>query len=89
MRKRIERPLVMFGVYMMLNGIERFAIEHIRVNAVYELFGKTATQAEIIAVLMFLGGLAIIFIQMRKPMPHWTATATPETTGPETPAPTD
>jgi prolipoprotein diacylglyceryltransferase len=69
LRKRIERPLVMFGLYMVLNGIERFWIEKIRVNAVYELFGKTATQAEIIAVLMFVGGLALIFIQMRKPLP--------------------
>jgi prolipoprotein diacylglyceryltransferase len=54
---------------MVVNGIERFLIEKIRVNAVYELFGKTATQAEIIAVLMFFGGLAIMFIQMRKPLP--------------------
>jgi prolipoprotein diacylglyceryltransferase len=83
-RKRIERPLVMFGLYMVLNGIERFWIEKIRVNAVYELFGKTATQAEIIAVLMFFGGLAIMFIQMRKPIPPLpaapVATESPATT---------
>ena len=83
-RKRIERPLVMFGLYMVLNGIERFSIEKIRVNAVYELFGKTATQAEIIAVLMFFGGLAIMFIQMRKPIPPLpaapVATESPATT---------
>jgi phosphatidylglycerol:prolipoprotein diacylglycerol transferase len=69
LRKRIERPLVMFGLYMVVNGIERFLIEQIRVNAVYEFFGKTATQAEIIAVCMFVGGLALIFYQMRKPLP--------------------
>ncbi|MEY4550437.1 MAG: hypothetical protein RL685_6632 [Pseudomonadota bacterium] len=68
-RKRIERPLVMWGLYMMANGFERFLIEKIRVNAVYELFGKTATQAEIIAVLMFLGGMVLIFVQLRKPLP--------------------
>ena len=84
LRKRIERPLVMFGLYMVLNGIERFAIEKIRVNAVYELFGKTATQAEIIAVLMFVGGLAIIFIQMRKPLPPVPAPSPPD----PAPAPT-
>jgi prolipoprotein diacylglyceryltransferase len=85
-RKRIERPFVMFGLYMVLNGIERFAIEQIRVNAVYELFGKTATQAEIIAALTFIGGLVIIFIQMRKPLATVTA---PHAPAPQTPAATD
>jgi phosphatidylglycerol:prolipoprotein diacylglycerol transferase len=69
LRKRIERPLVMFGVYMLVNGIERFSIEQIRVNAVYELSGLVATQAEIIAVFMFIGGLLLIALQMRKPLP--------------------
>jgi len=86
LRKHIERPFVMFGLYMVLNGIERFAIEQIRVNAVYELFGKTATQAEIIAVLMFLGGLTLIFIQMRKPIPSLPA-APAATPSPATDAP--
>jgi phosphatidylglycerol:prolipoprotein diacylglycerol transferase len=88
-RKRIERPLVMFGLYMVLNGIERFLIEKIRVNAVYELFGKTATQAELIAVLMFFGGLALMFIQMRKPLPTPVVPAASAASAPETPAPTD
>ncbi|MEY2933314.1 MAG: hypothetical protein RL033_4063 [Pseudomonadota bacterium] len=69
LRKRIERPLVMFGLYMLVNGIERFSIEQIRVNAVYELPGLVATQAEIIAVFMFTGGLVLIALQMRKPLP--------------------
>jgi phosphatidylglycerol---prolipoprotein diacylglyceryl transferase len=90
-RKRIERPLVMFGLYMMLNGVERFAIEQIRVNAVYELFGKTATQAEIIAVLMFFGGLAMIIIQKRKPLPPVPASvaAAPPAVTSESPAAAD
>jgi phosphatidylglycerol---prolipoprotein diacylglyceryl transferase len=81
-RKRIERPLVMLGLYMVLNGIERYWIEKIRVNAVYELFGKTATQAEIIAVIMFIGGLVIIYIQMRKPWPALTARDAPPAAAP-------
>jgi prolipoprotein diacylglyceryltransferase len=64
LRKRIERPLVMFGLYMVLNGAERFWIEKIRVNATYELMGNAATQAEIIAVLLFASGLLLVGFQL-------------------------
>jgi prolipoprotein diacylglyceryl transferase len=65
LRKHITRPLVMFGAYMMVNGFERFWIEKIRVNATYELFGKAVTQAEIISVLMFVGGAVLIATRLR------------------------
>jgi phosphatidylglycerol---prolipoprotein diacylglyceryl transferase len=64
-RKHITRPLVMFGLYMMVNGFERFWIEKIRVNATYELFGRAVTQAEIISVLMFVGGAVLIATRLR------------------------
>jgi len=38
-RDRIKIPGIMFGIYLMLNGIERFLIELIRVNTKYHLFG--------------------------------------------------
>jgi phosphatidylglycerol---prolipoprotein diacylglyceryl transferase len=60
LRKRIERPLVLFGIYMMINGFARFWVEKIRVNATYDLFGTAVTQAEIIAVVLFIGGAGII-----------------------------
>jgi phosphatidylglycerol:prolipoprotein diacylglycerol transferase len=66
LRQRIARPLVLFSIYLMLNGFERFWIEKIRVNATYDLFGKAVTQAELISVLMFLGGAALLFWQLRK-----------------------
>jgi prolipoprotein diacylglyceryltransferase len=72
LRKRIERPLVLFGIYLMLNGFERFWIEKIRVNATYDLFGVVMTQAELIAVVMFVGGALLIWRQMRaapRPLP--------------------
>jgi phosphatidylglycerol:prolipoprotein diacylglycerol transferase len=69
-RKSIQRPLVMFGFYMMLNGFERFWIEKIRVNATYDIFGKAVTQAEIISVLMFVGGAVLIALQVKRvPLP--------------------
>jgi phosphatidylglycerol:prolipoprotein diacylglycerol transferase len=64
-RTRIHRPLALFGLYMMLNGVERFWIEKIRVNATYELFGKAMTQAEIISVFMFIGGAVLIALSYR------------------------
>jgi phosphatidylglycerol---prolipoprotein diacylglyceryl transferase len=68
-RRRIGRPLVMFGLYMVLNGAERFWIEKIRVNATYDLMGNAATQAEIIAVLLFTSGLVLIAVQLRRREP--------------------
>lgn len=68
-RKRIQRPLVMFGLYMMVNGFERFWIEKIRVNATYDIFGHAVTQAEIISVLMFIGGAVLIATQLKRPLP--------------------
>jgi prolipoprotein diacylglyceryltransferase len=65
-RKHIQQPLVMFGLYMMVNGFERFWIEKIRVNATYEILGKTMTQAEIIAVLMFIGGAVLLVVQLKR-----------------------
>jgi prolipoprotein diacylglyceryltransferase len=55
-RKKIVAPGRMFGLYLMLNGIERFLIEKIRVNSTYDLFGMHPTQAELISVILFLFG---------------------------------
>jgi len=58
LRKRLPVPGMLFCVYLILNGFERFWIEKIRVNAEYDIFGFHPTQAEIIAVLLFLIGSA-------------------------------
>lgn len=60
MRSRIKVPLMMFGIYLMLNGAERFFIERIRVNKVYHVFGFESTQAEVIAVGLFLSGVLVV-----------------------------
>jgi len=56
LRKRLPVPGMLFAVYLMLNGVERYWIEKIRVNARYDIFGYHPTQAEIIAVLFFVAG---------------------------------
>ncbi|MFM1933023.1 MAG: hypothetical protein RL226_2326 [Bacteroidota bacterium] len=65
-RKRIKVPGVLFGLYMTLNGLERFWIEKIRVNSTYKLLGFEITQAEIISTLMFFGGIALMVYLIRK-----------------------
>lgn len=62
-RKKVKIPGVIFGIYLMLNGLERFFIEKIRVNSTIPLFGFHPSQAEIIALLLFLGGIIFIAIQ--------------------------
>lgn len=62
MRNKIKTAGTMFGIYLMMNGFERFWIEKIRVNTTYNIFGFHPTQAEIIATLLFIAGLAIVII---------------------------
>lgn len=65
-RKRIRVPGVLFSLYLILSGIERFLIEKIRVNNVYALFGLEITQAEIISLVSVFLGIAGIFYFRRK-----------------------
>jgi len=67
-RKKIKVPGVILSMYLAFNGVERFFIEKIRINNNYNVFGLEATQAQIIAVAMFVFGLLGIwyFIKMEK-----------------------
>lgn len=66
-RKRIKTPGVMFGIYLILNGIERFTVELIRVNNTYKIFGLRPTQAELISASLVLAGvILIIFVKRRR-----------------------
>jgi len=59
-RKQIVTPGVMFGIYLMLNGLERFFVELIRVNTKYHVAGISFTQAELISSLLFISGLVLV-----------------------------
>jgi phosphatidylglycerol:prolipoprotein diacylglycerol transferase len=59
-RDRIKVPGIMFGIYLILNGVERFLIELIRVNTKYHVAGINFTQAEMISLILVLGGIALI-----------------------------
>jgi len=57
-RKKIKTPGVLFSIFLIMNGVERFFIEKIRVNTKYHIFGAGITQAEIISTILFFVGLA-------------------------------
>ncbi|HEY0678273.1 MAG TPA: prolipoprotein diacylglyceryl transferase family protein [Chitinophagaceae bacterium] len=69
MRRRIKTAGVIFGIYLILNGIERFLVEKIRVNTTYDFMGFHPTQAEIISFFLIVIGLVIIFLRSRKARP--------------------
>jgi phosphatidylglycerol---prolipoprotein diacylglyceryl transferase len=64
-RKRIKVAGTIFGVYLILNGVERFLVEKIRVNTQYHFLGLHPTQAEIISLLLVIGGIVIIMMRRR------------------------
>lgn len=65
-RKKITVPGVMFCSYMIMNGIERFFIEKIRINPPYHIGGIKATQAEIISALLVVLGIIGIWLLTKK-----------------------
>jgi len=59
-RDRIKIPGVFFGIYLILNGIERFLIEFIRVNTRYHIGNFSFPQAQLIAVCLFIAGVILV-----------------------------
>lgn len=61
-RKKIKIPYIMFGGYLVLNGLERFLIEGIRVNKLYDTFGFMLSQAKIIALCLVIAGILLMLL---------------------------
>jgi prolipoprotein diacylglyceryltransferase len=60
LRKRLVPPGAVFALYLILNGLERFMIEKIRVNVKMENFlGMQPTQAELIAFFLMITGAGL------------------------------
>jgi phosphatidylglycerol---prolipoprotein diacylglyceryl transferase len=64
-RKKFKVPGTLFAFYLIVNGIERFFIEKIRVNVKYDIFGSHPTQAEIISFSLVVIGI-ILWIVLKK-----------------------
>jgi len=56
-RKRISIPGLLFSIYLIMNGAERFLIEQIRVNSLYTFGSFQVTQAQIISSLLIITGI--------------------------------
>ncbi len=67
MRKKIKTAGVLFGIYLVMAGTERFLIEQIRVNSTYTILGFHPTQAELISFSLILLGLLLCFNGYFKP----------------------
>lgn len=67
LRKRLHRPLQLFGVYLIFNGLERFLVEKIRVNTRIEWMGSLQpTQAEVISTCLIIAGAILLFRTSKK-----------------------
>ncbi|MBS1601190.1 MAG: prolipoprotein diacylglyceryl transferase [Bacteroidetes bacterium] len=68
-RRRISRPGLLFALYAVLNGCERFFIEFIRVTPRYHLGDLSLSQAQLIALGCIITGLAIaLHTRARRPV---------------------
>ncbi|MDB5192342.1 MAG: prolipoprotein diacylglyceryl transferase [Segetibacter sp.] len=66
-RKKITTPGVIAAIYLIVNGIERFLIEKIRVNTEYHFLGLSPTQAELISLTMIVVGIGLlVYFKSRK-----------------------
>ncbi len=59
-RKKLKVAGQLSGLYLILNGLERFFIEKIRVNTKYEDLPFQPTQAELISFVMVLTGIVLM-----------------------------
>ncbi len=67
LRKRVKVAGMLFFIYLLLSGIERFWIEKIRVNDKISMLGMELTQAEIIStVLVVVALVGMILLGTRK-----------------------
>ena len=66
LRKKFKIPGTLFAFYLILNGLERFFIEKIRVNTRLEISGFHPTQAEVISSLLFFSGVILWIVMKRK-----------------------
>jgi len=68
-RKRLKIPGTLFALYLILNGVERFLIEKIRVNTKMHVLGFQFTQAELISSLLLISGITLWFYLRKRNAP--------------------
>jgi phosphatidylglycerol:prolipoprotein diacylglycerol transferase len=70
LRRRLTTPGTLFGLFALLNGMERLSIEYIRINPRYSFLGLSLSQAQILAlgwiVVGFVATIAIFVYRFTK-----------------------
>jgi len=66
LRKRMKHALQLSGIYLIMNGLERFLVEKIRVNYKYDWGFIHPTQAEIISTVLVLFGIGLLLFARDK-----------------------
>lgn len=70
-RKKIIIPGMLFTLYLILSGTQRFLIELIRVNPTYDLALVSLTQAQLISLGLIAAGTAgFVFLRKKAPSPE-------------------
>lgn len=67
LRKKLTLyPGAITGLFFVLNGLERFLIEFVRINNKYAILGVELSQAQIMSLFMIIIGMTMSFWAMRK-----------------------
>lgn len=66
LRKKMTIPGTLFALYLIMNGVERFFIEKIRVNDVLDFGFVQGTQAEFISAATVIVGIVLWIVLYRK-----------------------
>jgi len=69
LRRRLSRPGLLFCIYALFIGVERFLVEYIRITPRHVLLGLTLTQAQLISlgcIAIGLGGIGYILTTSAK-----------------------
>jgi prolipoprotein diacylglyceryltransferase len=70
-QNKLSLPGTLFSIYLIMNGLERFFIEKIRVNTKYQDLPFQPTQAEIISVGLILTAIFLLyFFKIKKGVSH-------------------
>lgn len=65
-RKRVQVVGVLFSLYLIFQGIERWTVETVRVNEKYDYFGVHWSQAQYISVVISLIGIVSLIYLLTK-----------------------
>ena len=68
LRKRIKIAGMLFFIYMIYNGLERFLVEFVRVNEHYNFLGFYWSQAQFISIaFIIIGVIGVVYLSRKSP----------------------